>query len=307
MAVDVLDFVRWNPSLLVNGNYSTYGCFLKDETRYCGSFYNQSREFDFPHICSRERVPTKFSLPIVIPTETMDYAPVPNDATINATDKCYDWYQTIKGDSCESIGKTYHITFKALLEWNPAIGADCENLWIDASYCVAGPNWGTDGYDASPTKTTSGGPPGPTQTGITVKCNDWYLAKSGDTCAGIAQDNDITTAQFLKWNPAVGTDCTKLLAGDAYCVGVSASTSGTGTATKTATTTKKTSTTKKPTSTSIKPPGPTQTGITKNCNKYAIAKAGATCTSFAKNHDITLKQLCRAALVRHPTGHFFSS
>lgn len=42
--VNVLDFVRWNPSVLNGQNYTVDGCTLQNQTQYCGSFYNQSRQ-----------------------------------------------------------------------------------------------------------------------------------------------------------------------------------------------------------------------------------------------------------------------
>lgn len=47
--VNVVNWVRWNPSVLNGQNYTMTGCKLTNETEYCGSFYNQSGE----QMCSR--------------------------------------------------------------------------------------------------------------------------------------------------------------------------------------------------------------------------------------------------------------
>lgn len=54
------------------------------------------------------------------------------------------------------------------------------------------------------TSTTTGGAPGPTQTGIVSGCEEWYVVKANDTCPGIAKEYSISQAQFYAWNPAVG-------------------------------------------------------------------------------------------------------
>jgi hypothetical protein len=166
---------------------------------------------------------------------------------------------------------------------------------------------------------TSDEAPGPTQTGITANCHDWYLAESGDTCYDIASSHGITLGQFYAWNPAVGGefpiqisticiqclkawletdmiilvlfsigDCSGLQADQAYCVGVvSTSTTFTSTRTVSATT---------GTVTSVTPPAPTQPGIPSNCNAYAVAESGDGCETFVDCNSITLAQLCKLPL-----------
>jgi hypothetical protein len=91
------------------------------------------------------------------------------------------------------------------------VGSDCTALLLGYAYCVEGP----------PTTTTTTGPTDPTQTGIASNCNVWYNVVSGDSCAKIETQFDITFAQFYAWNPAVGSNCGLLFVGYSYCVGVS--------------------------------------------------------------------------------------
>lgn len=68
------------------------------------------------------------------------------------------------------------------------------------------------------------GPPGPVQTGVASNCNKWTVVQAGGSCAAIESQYGITFAQFLGWNPAVGSNCQNLWVGEAYCVGVSGGT-----------------------------------------------------------------------------------
>jgi hypothetical protein len=99
--VNVIDWIRWNPSLLNGGNYSLFTCVLANEPQYCGSFYNQS---------------------MVPPPLPIAYVPVPSDATANATTECLEWYTTEDNDACGTICQDYNIPYWALQEWNPALG-----------------------------------------------------------------------------------------------------------------------------------------------------------------------------------------
>ena len=254
--VSVDNWIRWNPSVLPAGtNYSLMTCVLANETQYCGSFYNQS----------------------LVPPSVISYAPVPVDATANATTQCLEWYFAVSGDSCDSICQEYDMPYWAFQEWNPALGSAC-NLLANTSYCVWGPDGDEVYYGETSTATITGGPPGPTQTGIVSGCTEWYLAQAGDECGYIAGNYSISLAQFYAWNPAVGSSCQYLVPGDAYCVSDP--------------TTLPTSTTATAMTTSVTPPGPTQSGIPNNCNAYALSQSGDGCDAFATRNGITLANLC---------------
>lgn len=135
--------------------------------------------------------------------------------------------------------------------------------------------------------------PGPTQTGITSNCNKYASAISGDGCEAFAARNSITTAELYAWNSVLGANganCgTSLWADEYYCVGVAPGASSTTPAATTTTT--KTSSTSSSTTVRVTAPGPTQTGIVANCNKYAEATGGIGCYDFATNNGITPAQL----------------
>ncbi|KAL1979137.1 hypothetical protein VTN96DRAFT_6688 [Rasamsonia emersonii] len=98
--VNVLDFVRWNPSVLNGQNYTVDGCTLQNQTQYCGSFYNQS----------------------LVPSSTLVYPPIPTDITANATTQCLDWYQTEKGDTCDYICQAFDIPLSSF-----------STVWLDSA------------------------------------------------------------------------------------------------------------------------------------------------------------------------------
>ena len=66
-----------------------------------------------------------------------------------------------------------------------------------------------------PTTTTAGNgvaTPVPTQSGMVGNCNKFHFVATGQTCDTIAALYDISTAQFIQWNPAVQSGCTGLWA-----------------------------------------------------------------------------------------------
>lgn len=174
----------------------------------------------------------------------------------------------MSGDTCDKIVAKYGtFTFQDFLKWNPAVGSDCTGLWANTYYCVGIP--GTPTSPPATTTTPGNSKPSPTQDGLAKDCTTFYKAVSGDTCDKIVNKYGTFTFQdFLKWNPAVGSDCSSLQAGTYYCVGVP------GTPTQKPSTTSTT----KPTDPSK--PNPTQDGLISSCNRFYKAKAGDTCAKI---------------------------
>lgn len=106
-------------------------------------------------------------------------------------------------------------------------------------------------------------------------CKSFYKVVSGDTCTSIATKyGSFTVSQFQTWNTAVNTQCTNLIAGDYYCVGLSAP----------ASTTLKTSTTS---TTKAAAPSPTQDGVTSNCKTYYKVVSGDGCNTIEAQFGIS--------------------
>ena len=49
---------------------------------------------------------------------------------------CDQYYTVASGDSCAKIESQYNDTFAELYSWNPAIGSNCQNLWVGYAICV---------------------------------------------------------------------------------------------------------------------------------------------------------------------------
>ena len=62
--------------------------------------------------------------------------------------------------------------------------------------------------------------PTPTEPGITDNCNKFCFVSAGQGCQQVADANKITLANFIKWNPEVGSDCSGMWAKTYHCVGV---------------------------------------------------------------------------------------
>ena len=69
------------------------------------------------------------------------------------------------------------------------------------------------------------GPTGPTAPGIAANCNNYVLIQEANSCEVVANQAGITLDEFYAWNPSLQYSCVSLIVGDAYCVGISRTTS----------------------------------------------------------------------------------
>ncbi|EDN97659.1 hypothetical protein SS1G_12513 [Sclerotinia sclerotiorum 1980 UF-70] len=203
-----------------------------------------------------------------------------------ATDCTY--YDTAYDSSytCAYFEESWGLTHADFIDWNPSLKSDCSGLRIGNSYCVE-VNFGlprqtttlkltstsSSSTLTTPIPTATGTPkPSPTQPGLIEACTTFYYAVSGDDCSLIvAKYGTFTFADFLAWNPAVGSACTGLWASTWYCVGVP------GTPTVRPTSTSSTST-----STSASGPTPTQSGIVGTCSRWHLAVSGDDCEGIVR-------------------------
>lgn len=74
------------------------------------------------------------------------------------------------------------------------------------------------------TTTTSAGngvqTPQPTQPGMVTNCNKFHFIAAGVVCSQVTSFEKISLADFIKWNPTVGSDCSSMQANVNVCVGV---------------------------------------------------------------------------------------
>ncbi|CBF71205.1 hypothetical protein AN6664.2 [Aspergillus nidulans FGSC A4] len=263
------DFRRWNPSI-------TAGCGgLETGKSYCVEAWGEP-------VPTTSTSLTTTAVPITTTTTTKTgNAPGPTQS--GQVETCNRWDLVQDGDTCSVYLEKYPgLSLAKLVEWNPAIGSQCQNLWVETYLCT-----GIEGWSAptTTTATTTTSPPGngiptptPTQPGMIADCNAFHEVKSGDTCANIAQSAGISVSQFTAWNSGVGTGCTSLWLGYFVCVSRVGAT-----ATMTTTTTSA--------GNGIATPTPTLPGMVANCDAFYLVRSGDGCAAIASSKGISLAQL----------------
>ncbi|KFZ09528.1 hypothetical protein V502_08694 [Pseudogymnoascus sp. VKM F-4520 (FW-2644)] len=190
---------------------------------------------------------------------------------------CNKWKLVYPGDTCASIQARYSTSMSLddFKSWNPALGANCTNLFANYYVCVgiqsqisathnttATSQWYppyTPTVHPTPNSTFV---PSPTQSGIPPSCMAFYQATANDTCESIIKEEGYVSLDELKeYNPALGSDCSGLIPGDYYCV-----MNGTLPLPSVATAA----------------PSATQTGITPDCVSWYRADSGEDCDLVVK-------------------------
>ncbi|KAL4977418.1 hypothetical protein BDW66DRAFT_158791 [Aspergillus desertorum] len=177
--ISIAEFYSWNPTVGSDCSTMEYGYY----------------------VCVGVSASTSIStVTSTAPTSTSS-GPSPTQSGI--TSSCVTYYGAEEGDSCWLIttGKFAYLNETEFIEWNPAVGSGCADLWVGYYYCVA----------------TTAVQPMPDIIGT---CTQYYLVQTGDSCYSIEQEHSITSTEFYTWNPDVGTDCSALWSGYYVCVGV---------------------------------------------------------------------------------------
>lgn len=63
---------------------------------------------------------------VVTPTPTQE----------GMVDGCTKFHKCVDGDGCDTITEEYGISFKDFVKWNPDIGDECLNMWLNYYVCV---------------------------------------------------------------------------------------------------------------------------------------------------------------------------
>ncbi|KAF7550305.1 hypothetical protein G7Z17_g5790 [Cylindrodendrum hubeiense] len=158
---------------------------------------------------------------------------------------------------------------------NTSVKEDCSGIEVGFSYCVE-VNSGTP--VSSATSMTPTATPSPTYSprlnGTVSNCDEWHFAKKGELCDTIVDEYGLTTKEFVKWNPAVGDDCSGLWAKYWYCVSIPGhELANTSTTTTTST------------PTSPIAPSETQSGISKDCTRWHVATKGDACDTIVDKYS----------------------
>jgi LysM repeat protein len=169
--------------------------------------------------------------------------------------------------------------------------SDCTSLY--SSYCDLGPTdpvpkspassipktctpeTSTEEPEPSTTATPTGiTTPTPTQSGMADKCNKFYKVQKDDGCQKIADDNKISVASLVSWNPDIGKECRNIKYDFYVCVGRES-----------------TSTSTSATTTGVTTPTPTQTGMVDGCDKFHKVEKDEGCQKIADDFSISVNQL----------------
>ncbi|KAL4958979.1 uncharacterized protein BDV14DRAFT_194147 [Aspergillus stella-maris] len=260
-SIELSDFLDWNPSL------PSTDCVLEPGYSYCVG--------DGSDPYAGTGAESTYCL-------GLNATELGTISTCNCFTRVRGYQNSTTGYGCSTLQSDYHVTLDELLEWNSWMGSDCDAaLFRNMSYyatravCIGVDTSGSPTTSLTITvtaTTTTSSSVGPTQTDTVPGCKEFYTVVDGDGCDTIEDQFGITFSQFYAWNPSVGSECSNLWLGYAYCVD-----GPTSTATITASTTG--------------PDAPTQTGIAADCTKYHTVKAGDSCANIQFTYDVTFAQL----------------
>lgn len=183
---------------------------------------------------------------------------------------CAKFHWIAKGVSCSQVISYQKITLADFVKWNPTVKDDCSGMWAEVNVCV--------GFIASSTTTTAGNgiqTPLPTQPGMVSNCNKFHYIAPGVVCSQVTSYQKISMADFIKWNPTVGSDCSSMQANVNVCVGVIGGSTTTPTPTTSA-------------GNGTQTPQPTQPGMVTNCKKFHYVAEGVVCSQIISYQKITL-------------------
>lgn len=201
-AISLADFYAWNPAVGNNCaglKYGYYVCVGKASTTSVPSVSSTSS-----------------------PTTANGATPTPTQSGM--TSGCTNFHKVVKDEGCQQIADDFAISLSNFYAWNPAVGNDCAGLKYDYYVCVGKSSTdppSTTSNEPTPTTIVNGATPTPIQSGMTNKCTKFHLVVKDEYCYQLANDYSISLANFVSWNPAVGSDCKGLQYGYYVCVGTS--------------------------------------------------------------------------------------
>ncbi|OOQ86417.1 hypothetical protein PEBR_21486 [Penicillium brasilianum] len=220
------EFEAWNPIVTELGS----GCTLIEELYYCVqvNFTTVTVSSINPISTTATLTTSTTSSTAVITTTSAIATPTPYETGM--VDYCDAFHLVVSGDTCADIASSAGISVSDFESWNPTVGSGCGGLWLDYYVCIGIIGGNTTSTTATTTTTTSTSTststgngvttPTPYETGMVDDCDAFHLVVSGDDCADIASDADITVDEFYTWNPTVGASCSGLWLGYYVCVGI---------------------------------------------------------------------------------------
>ncbi|KAJ4201450.1 hypothetical protein NW759_015637 [Fusarium solani] len=195
--ISLVDFFKWNPEVdkaCTNLWLGAYAC---------------------AGVIGSTPKPTTTAKPTV--TQPGNGISTPTPIQAGMVSNCNKFHIIGSTTTCQGIIDYNKITMANFKKWNTGINSACSNLWLGSYACVGV----IGGTSPAPTTTKPAGgivTPTPTQAGMIKGCTKFHEVRTTTTCQGILNYNKITLAQFVKWNPAVGKDCSNLWSGTHACV-----------------------------------------------------------------------------------------
>ncbi|KAF5000825.1 hypothetical protein FGRMN_1433 [Fusarium graminum] len=158
--------------------------------------------------------PSKTITSATTPTKASNGIATPPPIQPRMVGNCNKFHMVTSTTTCSSLRDYYKISLEDFGKWNPAVGADCANLWAGYNVCI-----GVIG--GTPTKPGNGiKTPSPIQPNLVSNCKRFHKVTPTTTCISIQKYYRISMAQLAKWNPTVGNGCDKLWAKYWVCVAV---------------------------------------------------------------------------------------
>lgn len=130
---------------------------------------------------------------------------------------CNKFYLVKPHDTCFAIAIENSITTAKFFEWNKGAGNECRTLWAGYYACIGV----ADEPAPTPVNPVNGvKTPSPIQAGMVTECNMFHHVESGQNCHDVERLTGASVENLVKWNPAIGEDCTSMWANTHLCVGV---------------------------------------------------------------------------------------
>ncbi|KAH7346290.1 hypothetical protein BKA65DRAFT_274098 [Rhexocercosporidium sp. MPI-PUGE-AT-0058] len=258
-------------------------------------------------------------------------APIPTDIVDGTNTYCGKYHDVVAGDQCGLLSTQYGISLQDFSFLNPEVDANCTNLFLDYSYCVApvgvistyanysghnptaGPCatvWAPSSchvdlatmtplpfmdanytFSAAPTASNTATLPSPFPLAPDTR-NDCFMYRDYLTSSDAATETELNSCSFLTFR--YRSSKSDLLA---WNPSLSSSTCALVAGLKYCVVlndpdiTSATTTSATPTSTGITVPGPTQAGIISTCNRYVLQQTNVYCQDMADNAGISLSEL----------------
>ncbi|KAJ5720987.1 uncharacterized protein N7483_008921 [Penicillium malachiteum] len=194
---------------------------------------------------------------------------------------CDAYYVVKSNDTCAGIIAEFgNFTLTEFYSWNPAVGSSCAYLDVGDAVCIGtttSNSTSTSSVTVTATTTTASGTAEPS---TDSSCTEYRKVVDGDSCIGIEEEYNITAAEFLAWNPTVGTTCESLWLGYLVCVDAPYTITSSATPTATSISTSSTST-----AVDVEP------STVADCTEYHLVVDGDDCESIEAEYDITAAEL----------------